>query len=273
MNRISSHPPAMSQNQMQQYQASAMVQKQMVSAYESLEAGLTIQTREGDIVTLSSKSFGQLEARSYDSQGNIITPDGQASVSVSQREITLTSGQSFTFSVQGDLSEEELADIDQIIKGIDGIISEMAEGDMDDAVAKALAMEGYDTISQYAATLSYERAYQMSSSVQQAAMTGFVPEEEPALSPANAARIDAEGLLDKIREFFEDQLEAGEEKLLEKSRRPVNRLFDHHLGQLRENRPQEHAGYNALEQAKQDVDQWVENMLGKAFKKAFKQWF
>ncbi len=136
-------------------QVASYMRKQSVSAYESINAGLTIQTREGDVVTLSSNTYSQLDAFMYDSKGVVQTEDGIAVSSQTQREVTLTSGDSFTFSVVGDLSEEELADIEDIVKNIDAIISEMAEGDMDEAVDKALAMGTYDTVSMYSADLNY----------------------------------------------------------------------------------------------------------------------
>ncbi len=87
------------------------------------------------------------------------TKSGGKAVSQNQREITLTSGESFSFSVTGNLNEKELVDIENIVKGIDGIISEMARGNMNDAVKKALSMGHYDTVSMYLANISYRKSY------------------------------------------------------------------------------------------------------------------
>ena len=143
-------------------QVSGSTRQQTLSAYESLNAGVTIQTREGDLVTLNSNSFSSLNACGYNSKGLLETEDGSVSAQVTRQEITLASGQSFSFSVSGDLSEEELADITDIVKNIDEIISDMVEGDMDGAVATAMGMENYDSVSMYAADITHERSYSAS---------------------------------------------------------------------------------------------------------------
>ena len=63
---------------LQNTQFSSYSRKQSVNAYERLDTGLTIQTREGDIVTLSSNSFSEFNSFEYDSQGQIRTDSGYA---------------------------------------------------------------------------------------------------------------------------------------------------------------------------------------------------
>jgi hypothetical protein len=138
---------------------SASTQRRGLNSYERMDAGLTIKTREGDIVTLSASRFSELTAREYSSQGEMTSRDGQVSARTHQRQIELSTGEAFSFSVQGDLNEQELADIEKIVSGIDKIIYEMAEGDMDDAVALALSMDHYDSVAMYEADISMARSY------------------------------------------------------------------------------------------------------------------
>ncbi|MCK5350629.1 MAG: hypothetical protein KAJ25_14625, partial [Desulfobacula sp.] len=112
------------QNTLPDARFSSYIQKQSLSAYESLDAGLTIQTKEGDLVTLTSNTYSEFDAFMYDSKGVLQTETGKAVVTQNIREITLTSGESFSFSVVGDLSEEELGDIEAIVKGIDQVIAQ-----------------------------------------------------------------------------------------------------------------------------------------------------
>ncbi|MGD9824750.1 MAG: hypothetical protein AB7U36_10265, partial [Desulfobacter sp.] len=49
-----------------------------VKSYSSLDAGLTIQTREGDVVTLSTSQSSELEAYEYSSQGLVSNESGYA---------------------------------------------------------------------------------------------------------------------------------------------------------------------------------------------------
>ncbi|MCP4720320.1 MAG: hypothetical protein GY860_12750, partial [Desulfobacteraceae bacterium] len=112
MNSISDNSsPGLLQDRgnLQNAQFSSHSRKQTVNAYESLDTGLTIQTREGDIVTLSSNSFSEFNASEYNSKGEIRTDSGNALITQHTREITLTTGEQFSFSVQGDLNEQELA--------------------------------------------------------------------------------------------------------------------------------------------------------------------
>lgn len=172
--------PPPGQDALSDAQFSSYVRKQSVSAYESLDAGLTIQTKEGDLVTLTSNTYAQVDAFMYNSKGILQTDSGTTAVTRNQREITLTSGDSFSFSVVGDLSEEELQDIEAIVKGIDEIISEMAQGDMDDAVSKALSMGGYDSVSMYSADITYQRSYAMTSQTQARTMEPLPEKQAPA---------------------------------------------------------------------------------------------
>ena len=65
-----------------------------------------------------------------------------------------------------------------IVKGIDEIISEMAEGDMDGAIVKALSMGDYDTVSMYSADISHEKFYSVRSEVTTDTLTNM--SETPA---------------------------------------------------------------------------------------------
>ena len=235
------------QNALSDSQYSSYIKKQSLSAYESLDAGLTIKTKEGDVVTLTSSSYAQLDAFLYNSKGVLQTDSGKVLASLNQREITLTNGESFSFSVEGDLSEQELLDIEAIVKGIDEVISQMAGGNMDDAVEKALSMGGYDTVSMYAADITYQRSYQMTSEVQ-----------------AETSRN-----VDDDVEKMAEKLAAHDARLVDKARKPIDMLFRHHLGNMRENNGKETSIYNAIENARKQMEKMIEQMSGDLFKSQF----
>ncbi|MCG8687495.1 MAG: hypothetical protein MI892_21645 [Desulfobacterales bacterium] len=254
-----------------------------VNSYESLEAGLTIQTREGDVVTLSASQYSELDAYEYSAQGQIINGSRQLSASYNIREITLSSGESFSFSVQGDLSEEELEDIEAIVSGIDEIIGEMAEGDMEDAVAKALSMGSYDSISMYQADISVERSYEMYAETQSASRTrgralghdiapGQLKRHSDDVEEDNNVNLIGSSLVEKIAEM----LEAQEEETVARARQPLSQLFDHHLNALEADDDDEDddmdevedapSMYNVLETAARDIDQMINDMVKDIFK-------
>lgn len=210
-----------------------------VASYSSLDAGLTIQTREGDVVSLSTSQYSDLEAYEYSSRGVVSNEDGYAAASYNVREITLTTGETFSFTVEGDLNEEELEDIEAIITGVDGIIGEMMEGDLQDAVSQAMSMGYYDSISSYEADITVKSGYAMYSE-EQAATTGALGRDLAAayLEDSDDAGSDTDDgaaartvgnlatpLMDQLAELLEKQ----QEDSLARAREPLSGLFDHYL--------------------------------------------
>lgn len=256
------------QNNQPDFQSASYTREQSFRSQENLDTGLVIQTRDGDQVTLTSNSFSQMDAYMYDSKG-VIQADGMtAAYSQSQREITLASGQSFSFSVQGDLSEDEMEDIEAILKGLDGVIAEMKDGDMSGALDKALEMGGYDTVSSFAADISYQRSYQMSSAVS-ATTTQVLPANEkaaevPVESPVSKGNKNGFDLdFDKFFRKMMKQFEAHEDKQIGLAKDPINKLFGHHLEKLEDGDDTAGKIYNVLEKAMNKIDSLIEKMMDK----------
>jgi len=200
-----------------------------VAVYHRLDAGLTIKTREGDIVTLSSSHFSSLNARDYKSQATYNTKDGTVSGQVHEQQIQLASGETFAFSVQGDLNDQELADIGNIVSGVDGIIYEMAGGNMDNAVAKALSMGSYDSVAQYEANISVAHAYSVSAQTSTTSVGKSLPGSYGDLS----------GMTDLMQPSSDSPFMASISQLLQEqdaqtlayARQPLGQLFDHYRAQ------------------------------------------
>lgn len=208
-----------------------------VNSYSSLDAGLTIQTREGDVVTLSSSQYSELEGYEYSSQGVASNEDGFAAASYNVREITLSTGETFSFTVEGDLSEEELKDIESIITGVDGIIGEMMQGDLQEAVSQAMQMGYYDSISSYEADITVKSGYAMYSEEQTSA-TGALGRDLAAAYLGNAGDTgmdDGENTrgVGDLETSLVDQLtgllQAQREDSLARAREPLGNLFDYYL--------------------------------------------
>jgi hypothetical protein len=256
-----------------------------VNSYQSLNAGLTIQTREGDVVTLSANMFSELDAYEYSSSGEFSGKKGSMSAAYNEREITLSSGEVFTFSVEGDLSEEELEDIESIVAGVDAIIGEMSEGDMAEAVSAALSMGSYDSISKYEAEITMERSYAAYAEASSAtygrgrgrglgrmaaaaAEQGQVPEKTD--EPGNS-------FLDRVTALLEEQ----EQETVAWARQPLSQLFSHHLealeapeknedndevDELDDTNPAEPQSlYQLLEDAAKKVDELINAMMTDLF--------
>ncbi|WP_321493881.1 hypothetical protein [uncultured Desulfobacter sp.] len=208
-----------------------------VNSYSSLDAGLTIQTREGDVVTLFSNQYSELEGYEYSRQGVVSNQDGFAAASYNVREITLSTGETFSFTVEGDLSEEEIEDVKSIITGVDGIIGEMMQGDLQEAVSQAMQMGYYDSISSYEADITVQYGYAMHSEEQTSA-TGALGRDLAAayLGEGDGTGMDDGGntravgdletsLVDQLTGLLEKQREDS----LARAREPLGNLFDYYL--------------------------------------------
>ena len=177
---------------------SMMLQKSILSKSENSSANLTITTSEGDIVKLSAQSYYDFKSLLYDRKGQVYSDAGTITNQTSYREMTLESGQNFTFSVEGHLNAEELDDVEKIIGQIDNILHHMEKGDMDKALKKALTMGGYDTVSRFSADLSVKKSYSM------------------------------------IAEKIQNSISAAEENMMKRIKKPVQQLIDHHFKNLLE---------------------------------------
>ena len=231
------------QNQAALTNASTASSALYVNSYSSLDAGLTIQTREGDVVTLSTSQYSELEAYDYSSQGVLSNEDGYTAASYNVREITLSSGETFTFTVEGDLSEEELEDIESIISGVDGIIGEMMEGDMEGAIGQALSMGSYESISMYQADITVSHSYAMYSEEQSSNAGALGRDMAPSLIDAVSEEVDEvesaeeaprEDLETSLMEQLAKLLEEQEEEALARATQPLSALFDHYLARQEE---------------------------------------
>lgn len=114
-----------------------------LNAGSSTIANLTVLTADGDKVTISRKSESQVAYASYNFLGE---RDGQTT---SYRETSLEFDRrnQFQLSVEGDLSQQERADLEKLVQKIDKVIKKFLKGDVDGARAKALQIGNLGSLS------------------------------------------------------------------------------------------------------------------------------
>jgi hypothetical protein len=248
-------------------QAGVLHQNQFLNMIEKLEAGVTIKTREGDVVRLSAGTFAQFASSEYNSRGIIRAEDSTIQQNYHQRTISLYTQETFSFSVQGDLNEQELADIDAIIQGIDGIIGQMAAGNMEEAVSQALEMDTFDSISMYAADISFQQQYAYQETIQSGVKTDMpaVP-GQTRLHDTPFAKTPA-SFTEKMAEFLEKQ----QDMLVAKSAPGLDALFRHHQKNLSETQGPKGSLSLALENARKQMDQLIAQMMKNSFGKQLDQ--
>ena len=233
--------------------------REALQASQNKNLELSLTTREGDTVTLSAGSFMEFASLSYDKSGRISNGSESATARLSSREMTLASGSQFTFSVKGSLNEQEMNDIESLVKALDEVVNKMSTGDMDDAMAKALDMQdGYDSISGFEADLSYSSSYSFSSEVSESAYSsGSEDQGNMVDNGADSVNQDNQGGLEvdlsqqeddtSLSDVFKDsssrmmemmlkeldKLKEQNQAVARKAAEPVDQLLAHHMEQLK----------------------------------------
>ncbi|MBI9090642.1 MAG: hypothetical protein JEZ12_15605 [Desulfobacterium sp.] len=224
-------------------------QRHSLAASESSNVDLSLTTKEGDIVTINAASFSELNASSYDQRGKIVNGSSETQSHYSSRTMTLESGSSFTFSVKGDLSDQELDDIEKMMGSLDEILGEMGDGDMDGAVETALGMTGYDTVSEFSADINMQRSYTMMSEVSQ--------ESYGALPPASTLAGQGETLLERMTQLMEE----SDRALQEMSQQPIDQLFAHLLRPFEEKDQPENPKAQMLTDLRDQMQKFLDQIM------------
>ena len=258
------------------------VSRQSVSGYQNLNAGLTIKTRDGDLVTLTSNSFVQFDAFKYNREGVVESETGLILSARNYMEMTLTSGETFAFTVNGDLDQEELADIKDIVNGVDGIIAEMVAGDMATAVEKAMDMGAYDTVSMYTADISLEKQVRTVTEISSragrlapASQFNPVPEDQTA-RPSGMKAIPEnyipeskkESRTDRFEKWVDrmtERLQQHSDKQLLRSGKALNKLFRHHMDQNQTTVGKDTPAYSNLEKMAERISQYIDGIRERLF--------
>ena len=123
-----------------------------VAASHKQNADITVVTAEGDRVTLSSNSQLSTDYITYD---GLVRGYG-GTTRLQWEGLSLSSVSEFSISVEGDLSAEELKDLQKALITIEKIARDFLAGDMDHAMATALKPENWGSLSSLEATLSFE---------------------------------------------------------------------------------------------------------------------
>ncbi len=231
-------------------------QRHSLAASESSNVDLSLTTKEGDVVTINAASFSELNASSYDQSGKIVNGSSEVLSHYSSRTMTLESGSSFTFSVKGDLSEQELDDIEKMVGSLDEILGEMGDGDMEGAVETALGMTGYDTISEFSADISMQRSYTMVSEVSQESYSRI---PRPGSTPPSTLAGQGEKLMERMTRL----MEKSDKALQQRSQLPIDQLFAHLLRSVEEKDQPENPKFQVLtdlrDQMQKHLDQIMES--------------
>ncbi len=111
------------------------------------QADISLTTFQGDKITISN-SYEKMQSLEYEGH---FTSFGQ-SQSLASSSMTIGS---YSLTIEGDLNEEELADIKDLLKDLSKIGRSFFRGNMEKAMGKALNIGDTGTINQFSASFSY----------------------------------------------------------------------------------------------------------------------
>ncbi len=220
-----------------------------VTASTSLGKDITIETDEGDKVTLSYKNDTRFQAASYDAfyQRNTLVNGENGNLMHQQTAqshtdiFSYSQETQFSLSIEGDLSEQERKDIRKALEIIDKLMMDTLQGgDLLTAAqdaAKILELESIDTVDadyRYQSLVTIEEMTQVTS-VSNYGDAGVL-EDTPfrlELPERSSTEEQVQELIDRMAEFIEEW--AAEKKLkTEHFLRPVEKLFADHLEKLKD---------------------------------------
>ncbi len=187
---------------------------------------ITIVTAEGDKVTLSSDLQFQTTHATYEALVRTKTNF----VSLHSESIGVDASRELSVSVDGDLSKEELRDINKALRIIEEIMRGFLSGDIDHLMSKAMKISKLKSISSLEANLQYERS--MSIDQQFVKEVAFAPTE---VTGETAPRGDTD-TVDHVDKLTNELVRAVQDSGIKPAKlfKPVKRLFSHFLKALSE---------------------------------------
>ena len=123
-----------------------------LSSYQQKNTDITIMTAEGDRVTLSADSRLQASYLTYCG----FARRGGAMAQLQGKSYSMEVNRELSITIEGNLSEEELQDIQKAIKTIDKIMHEALSGNTDHALAMTHDVSSMESISSFSASLEIE---------------------------------------------------------------------------------------------------------------------
>lgn len=152
---LKDHMPSASDDEVTRFRTA---QQLKFSAFREESRDITLFTDEGDKVTISTLSQFQSDYMAFDYAAKV----KDESVRMHTEEMNATVKDSFSMAVEGELNENELADIQKVLGELDDIMNSLVKGDLDAVMKDALGViDDADTITGLDATLQFEQRMEM----------------------------------------------------------------------------------------------------------------
>ena len=185
-----------------------VTQASLLSASSRKSTDISLATAEGDKVTISAKSALHASFIGYDYRGRL---NGNE-VNLSGRSLQVSAENSFAISVEGDLSEEELADIEKLVAKIEKLGADFFSQPLGDSLTQTLDLGDLDSISSFAANLRHEQQLTIARVAKEEITAPLTSSTVPNAAQVDASVITEENVKDFIKRLLDEVKDAQIDK-------------------------------------------------------------
>jgi hypothetical protein len=206
-------------------------QQTRFNAFRKETQDITITTEEGDKITISALGTFRADYMAFDYSGSLTR---QAAAAETEK-MNVSSKHAFSMTVEGDLNEEEQADIEKVLSRLDEIMTDLVSGDLESVMSVAPGIiDDTETLSGLNAVLQFNERV----SVEQRTVTRMTGQSLPGQGggklPAGSSGkgLFDTGLIAVITDKLIDIMESSTVNL-DKLKGPVQGYLSNLLDQLR----------------------------------------
>ena len=197
-------------------------QQLQAHAQTTSTSSFSFTTAEGDRVSLSTGSESKLSFESYNFQG---LAKGQV-VGIRNQQLSTSVRSDFSLLIEGDLNEQEQADIQAFLQLTQGILQGIATGNVENSTEAAFSLGDLDSLSSAALFFRQETTVSRKAQATQLAIQDHELSNEPrrrGFPTGQGHKI--ENIFDRIQKA-QEQFRIDPEKAAKKLPRLLNKLID-----------------------------------------------
>lgn len=232
-------------NHFAQSSISQTSQYERITAADRLQKDITLETAEGDTVTISYQKNTAFLAEKYNAvyQKNSLQQNDrgilqeQLRAQVYSEFFAYSQEEQFSLAITGDLNEDEQRDIREALERIDKLMLEtMSGGDIFAGAPEATGIIDLENISAVEADYRYRSLITIEEVAQANSITNYTGDRVPSASAATSPSSP----MDRLQELIDKMAQIVEEQISEKKlpaamfKRPVEQLFADHIARLHE---------------------------------------
>jgi hypothetical protein len=206
-----------------------LLQISHASVTHEQSAGITINTAEGDKVTLSSQVQAEASLTTYSSLARTDTAYAESQ----GKMISLDVNRQIAIGVEGDLDDQEKKEIRKVIKAIFKMVKDFVAGAIDNLMEKTSKFADLKTISNVEAEFEFKKSIALVQHSSASRATVAPTPEEPNVS--EAAPVESSDDIKPVRKLTDQMIQMVEDsgikpkKFLKYFDRMFSRLFEDFL--------------------------------------------